>query len=163
MESITHTGNTGAIGFTIDNNVVWNGSNPYNYPNWSSSIGYADVSAHVAGSVNGVVPFFIVNGLRTQKIVTTQSGTMILHSGSNSSFDPTPPPPPGTNLYSKGIYTSSDGHNWVQANNGLPAANNGEAEGSLAVDGNRVFTAMINGQIWYLDTNNATFGDGFEG
>ena len=163
MEPITHTGNTGAIGFTIDNNVVWNGTNPYNYPNWSSSIGYADVSAHVAGPVNGFVPFFIVGGLQTQKIVTTESGAMFLHSGTNSSFDPNPPPPPGTNFYSKGIYTSSDGHNWVQANSGLPGGNNGGAEGSLAVDGDRVFTATINGQIWYLDTNDAIYSDGFEG
>lgn len=163
MEPISHTGNTGAIGFTIDNNVVWNGTHPYNYPNWSSSIGYADVSAHVAGPVTGFVPFFIVNGLQTQKIVTTQSGTMFLHSGTNSSFDPNPPPPPGSNLYTKGIYTSSDGYNWVQANSGLPASNNGGAEGSLAVDGDRVFTATINGQIWYLDTNDGVFSNGFDG
>lgn len=163
MEPITHTGNTGAIGFTRDNNVVWNGTNPYNYSNWSASIGYADVNAHVAGPVNGFVPFFIVNGLQTLKIVTTESGTMFLHSGINNSFDPNPPPPPGTNLYSMGLYSSSDGQNWTLANDGITSGNNGGAEGSLAVDGDRVFMATVNGKIWYLDTNDSIFSNGFEG
>ena len=59
-------------------------------------------AAHIAGPVNGFVPFFIVNGLQTQEIVTTDSGMMFLHSGTNNSFDPNPPPPPGTSFYSKG-------------------------------------------------------------
>ncbi|MEP6881794.1 MAG: sialidase family protein [Dokdonella sp.] len=162
MEPITHTGNTGAIGFTRDNNVVWNGTGPYNYANWFSSIGYADVVAHTAGPVNGFVPYFIVGGLQTQKIVTTASGTMFLHSGTNNSFDPNPPPPPATNLYSKGLYSSNDGQNWTQANNGITSGNNGGAEGSLAVDGDRVFMATVNGKVWYLDTNDGIFSDGFD-
>jgi hypothetical protein len=163
MVQITHTGNTGAVGFTVDNNVIWNGTNPFNYPGWSSSIGYADLVAKTTAPVSGFVPFFIVNGLQTQKIVTTASGAIFLHSGANAAFDPNPPPPPNSSQFSMGIYTSNDGLHWAQANNGITGVNNGLAEGSLAVDGDRVFTATADGKIWVLDTLDSILVDGFDG
>jgi hypothetical protein len=163
MVQITHTGNTGAVGFTVDNNVIWNGTNPFNYPGWSSSIGYADLVAKTTAPVSGFVPFFIVNGLQTQKIVTTASGAIFLHSGANPAFDPNPPPPPLSSQYSMGIYMSNDGQHWTQANNGITGVNNGLAEGSLAVDGDRVFTATADGKIWVLDTRDSILVDGFDG
>jgi hypothetical protein len=163
MEPITHTGNTGAIGFTLDNNVVWNGTNPYIYADWPSSIGYADVAAHTTTPALGFLPFFIATGLQTQRIVTTTSGMMFLHSGPNGAFDPNPPAPPQTSLYSMGLYSSSDGIHWTQSNTGITGNNNGGSEGSLAVDGNRVFTATSDGKIWYLDMQDVIFADGFGG
>jgi hypothetical protein len=162
MEPITNTGNTGAIGFTLDNNVVWNGTNPFNYPGWDSSIGFADLNAHTVTPTTGFVPFFIILGLQTVKIVTTDSGTLFLHSGINNSFDPNPPPPPATNFYSMGLYSSTDGIHWTQHNDGITGSNNGASEGSLAVDGDRVFTATSTGKIWYMDTATALFASGFD-
>lgn len=163
MEPVAHTGNTGAIGFTVANNVVWNGTNPYVHANWPSSIGYADLVAHTTTPATGFPPLFIATGLQTQKIVTTASGTMFLHSGPNAAFDPNPPPPPQTSLYSMGLYSSSDGIHWTQSNAGISGNNNGGAEGSLAVDGDRVFTATSDGKVWYLDTRDILFADGFDG
>jgi hypothetical protein len=91
------------------------------------------------------------------------SSTMFLHSGPNAAFDPNPPPPPQTSLYSMGLYSSSDGIHWTQSNAGITGNNNGGSEGSLAVDGNRVFTATSDGKIWYLDTVDVIFANGFDG
>lgn len=164
MEPVTHTGNTGAIGFTANNNLVWNGTNLYAYtPQWNSSIGFADLTAQSVTQATGFLPSFISNGLQTEKIVTTTNGTMFLHSGINASFDPNPPPPPGHSTYSMGIYMSIDGIHWTQFNAGITSNNDGLSEGSLAVDGNRVFTETSDGKVWYFDTNDLIFKDSFGG
>jgi hypothetical protein len=163
MEPVTYTGNTGAVGFTGNNNLVWNGTNLYAYTNWPSSIGFADVASHTVVPATGFLQNFINNGLQTERIVTTANGRMFLHSGTNANFDPNPPPPPGRSTYSMGIYTSTDGVHWIQFNTGISSNNDGLSEGSLAVDGNRVFTETSDGNVWYFDTDDTIFKDGFGG
>lgn len=163
MEPVTATGNTGAVGFTAANNPVWNGTDLYAYSNWPSSIGFADLAAQTVVPATGFLQNFIFNGLQTEKIVTTANGWMFLHSGTNASFDPNPPPPPGHSTYSMGIYSSLDGVHWTQFNTGISSNNDGLSEGSLAVDGNRVFTETSDGKVWYFDTDDTIFKDGFGG
>lgn len=162
MEPVTRTGNTGAIGFTLDNQLVWNGTELFAYPNWTSSIGYADLNTHTVSPVSGFLDFFISRGTQVSKIVTSANGTLFLHSGANGSFDPNPPPPPLSSLYSMGLYSSPDGIHWTRFNDGITGINDGGAEGSLAVDGYRVFTATADGKIWCYDDLPWLHRDGFE-
>lgn len=97
---------------------------------------------------------------------TTTNGHLFLHSGGNGAFDPSPPPPPGKSQFSYGLYTSADGINWAAFNTGILSVNDGQSEGSLAVDGNLVFTATTNGDVWRYDASvlsDETFKDGFGG
>lgn len=161
MEPLVRSGNVGAIGFTLGHDPVWNGVSLFYY-NWPSSIGRADLAAHTVAPATGFTPNFIYKGLQVTRIVTTANGTMFLHSGANPSFDPVQPPPPSSQ-YSLGLFRSDDGLNWSAFNTGIPGNNDGLAEGALAVDGNRVFTATSDGKIWYLDTDDTLFRDGFGG
>jgi hypothetical protein len=153
MRPVTYGGNIGALGFTAQNNLIWNGVKLFNFAAWTTSLAYADIGAHSVTPTLGMTPFFIVAGLQTNKIVTTQSGVMFLHTGTNGNADPNPPPPPQVSFYSLGIYRSSDGVNWSAFNTGITSSNNGTAEGSLAVDGNRVFTATGDGRVWFVDVS----------
>ncbi|MFO1493601.1 MAG: hypothetical protein U1F26_02960 [Lysobacterales bacterium] len=162
MEPVTRTGNTGAIGFTRNNDLVWNGTELFAYPNWTSSVGYANLQAHTVAPALGFPDFFIARGVQVSRIVTSANGTLFLHSGANGSFDPNPPPPPLSSLYSMGIYRSDDGIHWTPFNQGISGINDGGAEGSLAVDGVRVFTATSDGKIWYYDDIPRILQDGFE-
>ncbi|GEM_PF-3430836 len=161
MEPLTRSGNLGAIGFTADDNVVWNGANLWYFnaldPHWISSVAFADMTAQTITPAAGFVTNFIYKGLQVSRIVTTAKGTLFLHSGMNSSFDPNTPQ---STTYSLGIYRSPDGVHWTAFNTGFPNPNNGLAEGSLAVDGNRVFMAFGDGKIWYFD-DDTLFFDGF--
>lgn len=163
MEPVTRTGNTGAIGFTLQNNPVWNGTQLFSYNNWTSSIGYADLQTQTVLPATGFVTNFIYLGLQVSRIVTSANGTLFLHSGANASFDPNPPPPPINSLYSMGLYASGDGVHWAQFNTGITSTNDGGSEGSLAVDGSRVFTATADGKVWYYDDTPTLFVSGFEG
>ncbi len=162
MEPVARSGNLGAIGFTNDNNPVWNGTNSFYY-NWVSSIGYADLTTQTVVPAAGFPMNFIYVGLQVSRIVTTTNGKMFLHSGTNASFDPSPPPPPQQSQYSLGIFISDDGINWTQFNTGITSTNDGLSEGALAVDGNRVFTATTDGKVWFYDTSDVLFADGFDG
>jgi len=160
MEPVSRSGNLGAIGFTKDNNPVWNGTQLFYY-NWPSGIGFADLAAQTVAPVQGFPQYFIYTGLQVSRIVTTRDGTLFLHSGTNGSFDPSPPPPPQQSQYSMGIYQSSDGINWTQFNTGITSTNDGLSEGALAVDGYRVFTATTDGKVWFYDSGDGIFADGF--
>lgn len=162
MEPVTRTGNTGAIGFTLNNDLVWNGTELFAYPSWTSSLGYADIAAHSVTPASGFLPFFVSRGVQVSKIVTSASGTLFLHSGANANFDPNPPPPPLSSLYSLGLFRSSDGIHWTSFNQGIGGINDGGAEGSLAVDGTRVFTATADGKIWFYDDVPLIHQNGFE-
>jgi hypothetical protein len=53
-----------------------------------------------------------------------------------------------------GIYTSWDGIHWSLFNDGITGQNDGQSQGSLAVDGNKVFMATHDGKVWmYEDTS----------
>ena len=162
MEPVARTGNLGAIGFTKDHNPVWNGTQLFYY-NWPSGIGFADLAAQTVVPAQGFAQYFIYTGLQVSRIVTTSDGTMFLHSGANASFDPSPPPPPQQSQYSLGIFKSTDGIAWSAFNTGITSTNDGLSEGALAVDGNRVFTATTDGKVWYYDTDDTLFADGFGG
>ena len=146
MEPLSNTGNLGAIGFTKDNNVVFNGTSLWDF-NWKSSLAFANMNAETVVPVNGFLDYFITTGLQITKIVTTDNGQLFLHSGSNANV-------PGE----VGIYTSSDGLNWTIFNNGITStsANNGQAQGSLAVDGNKVYMATTDGKVWMYDASDIT-------
>ena len=162
MEPAARSGNLGAIGFTKDNNPVWNGTQLFYY-DWPSGIGLADLSAQTVAPAQGFPQYFIYTGLQVSRIVTTTDGTMFLHSGANASFDPSPPPPPQQSQYSLGVFRSGDGINWSPFNSGIASTNDGLSEGALAVDGNRAFTATTDGKVWYYDTDDTLFADGFGG
>lgn len=165
MWAASRTGNVGAIGFTRNNDVVWVGVDFWKFPDWRNAFGYADLMNLSTGDATGFPDFLIVSGTQLSKIVTTHSGRMFLHSGRTPSFDPSPPPPPLVSSYSMGIYSSLDGRYWQQENSGLIGANDGNSQGALAVDGDRVFTATADGRVWYLDVSETgleNFRDGFE-
>lgn len=148
MVPITNTGNLGGIGFTAGNNVIFNGTQMWTY-NWNTTLGLADMTAHTVTACNGFPLNFISTGLQVTKIVTTANGNIFLHSGSNGS---------GTGTI--GIYTSTDGINWSLCNTGIVGDTVNTAQGSLAVDGNKVFMATPDGKVWMLDVSvTASAGD----
>jgi len=146
MKPLSHTGNLGALGFTNENNLVFNGTNMWQF-NWSNCLGFADFNNHTVTQSTGLPAYLITGGLQVTKIVTTDNGRMFLHSGNT-------PNAPG----SMGIYTSTDGIRWQMMNNGLSGINASfaQAEGSLAVDGNKVFMATTDGKIWMYDAEIST-------
>ncbi len=119
MEPVARSGNRGAIGFTKDNNPVWNGTNSFYY-NWVSSIGYADLTTQSVVPAAGFPMNFIYVGLQVSRIVTTSNGKMFLHSGTNASLrSELPAAAHSRSQYSLGIYISDDGINWTQFNTGI--------------------------------------------
>lgn len=144
MKPLSNTGNLGALGFTSDNNLIFNGTSLWDF-NWKTSLGFADMSAESTTEAKGFVDYFIATGLQVTKIVTTDNGKIFLHSGSNASV-----------MGEIGIYTSTDGINWTAFNNGITSGNNGQAQGSLAVDGDRVFMATTDGKIWMYNAGETT-------
>lgn len=95
MKALSYTGNLGALGFTKNDDLIFNGTNLWAF-NWKQSLGFADMDQHKVYEVNGLFPYLITAGLQATKIVTTDNGHIYLHSGSNSS----------TPKDSVGIYTS---------------------------------------------------------
>ena len=148
MEPITNTGNLGAIGFTSSNNVIFNGTQMWTF-NWNSCLGLADMTAHTVTQSSGFMQYFIGSGLQVTKIVTTANGNIFLHSGSNTSVSGT-----------IGIYTSIDGINWTLFNTGITSTQTGQAQGSLAVDGNKVFMATTDGKVWMYDADTTGTSNG---
>ena len=139
MIALAKSGNVGGLGFTKDNQLVWTGANLWAL-NWKNGMGYADLDEHTVQEVQGLPDYLVQVGQQVSKIVTTDNGQMFFHAG-NSNVGPT------------GIYTSWDGIHWSLFNDGITGMNDGLSQGSLAVDGNKVFMATHDGKVWvYEDT-----------
>lgn len=145
MKALSYTGNLGALGFTKDDKLIFNGTNLWAF-NWKQSLGFADMDQHKVYEVNGLAPYLISAGLQVTKIVTTDNGHIYFHSGSNSS----------TPKDSVGIYTSLDGINWHIFNDGISSQITSQSQGALAVDGNMVYFATHDGKIWRYDASTTT-------
>ncbi|MCI1267383.1 MAG: T9SS type A sorting domain-containing protein [Saprospiraceae bacterium] len=145
MKALSYTGNLGALGFTKNDDLIFNGTNLWAF-NWKQSLGFADMDQHKVYEVNGFLPYLITAGLQVTKIVTTDNGHIYLHSGSNTT----------TPKDSVGIYTSLDGINWHIFNDGISSVINGQSQGALAVDGNTVFFATHDGKIWKYESSTTT-------
>lgn len=145
LKALSYTGNLGAIGFTKDNELIFNGTNMWAI-GWKQELGFADLKNKFAIQSQGFPDYFISSGLQVTQIVSTQNGVLFLHSGSNASVAGT-----------VGIYSSLDGIHWNLLNTGISGnGNTGQAQGSLAVDGNQVFMATTDGRIWNLDASTLT-------
>jgi len=152
MNPITGAGNVGAIGFTSNNNVIFNGPRMWTL-GWNSSFALADMTAHTVTQSTGFVSHFIASGLQFTKIVTTSNGRIFMHSGRNLSLVGPP----------IGVYTSTDGINWTLFNTGITDPDDGTDNSSLAVDGNKVFFSSIYGNVWMYDASSGLGVDGLTG
>ena len=135
MRPACESGNVAGIGFTINNDVVWSGGEMWIF-NWPNEIALANMTNHTITPAAGIPNALITSGQQVSKIVTASNGRMFLHSGGANG---------ATGI---GIYTSMDGINWTLFNTGITGFNFGQSQGSLAVDGNNVFMATQDGQIW---------------
>lgn len=143
MKPLSISGNCAGIGFTSDNKVIWSGAAMWTL-GWNNTIGCADMKNHTVSQALGLPQYLVQAGQQISKIVTTSNGQVFLHSGG------------GTKIEGVGIYTSMDGVNWSAFNTGITGANDGQSQGSLAVDGNTVFMATHDGKIWKYDASPAT-------
>lgn len=135
MKPANFGGNCAGIGFTSTNDVVWSGGAMWTF-NWPNEIALANMTTHTITPAAGIPNALITSGQQVSKIVTTTSGQMFLHSGGASGSA------------GIGIYTSMDGINWTLLNTGITSLNTNQAQGSLAVDGNKVFMATQDGSVW---------------
>ena len=157
MSRINNVGDVGGIGFTADGKIVVQGE-----PGATTVLTQdpSHVNLFLADPVNHTVqtgaafPQYFFGGQQVSQIVTDASGRMFLHSNiAPTKSDGTSEP--------GGIYVSTDGVNWSQFNNGIHSAfylaglgqwidtNGHGAEGSLVVDGNDVYMATTDGNIWH--------------
>ena len=135
MRPANEGGNCAGIGFNSNNDVVWSGGQMWLF-NWPNEIALANMTTHTITPAAGIPNALITSGQQVSKIVTASNGLMFLHSGG------------ATGATGIGIYTSMDGINWSLFNTGITGINLGPSQGSLAVDGNKVFMATQDGQIW---------------
>lgn len=142
MKPLGMGGNAAAIGFTADNNLVWNGASMWSL-GWPNTLGYADLTQQTASPLNGIPQYLVTTGQQVTRIVTASNGQMFLHSGGNGTV-------PGV-----GIYTSMDGLHWTPFNTGIAAFNDNQSQGSLVVDSNLVFFATHDGKVWRYVTPGA--------
>lgn len=138
MLALALGGNIGAVGFTKNNNLVWSGPDMWKL-GWKNKMGYCDLSTGNVSELQGLPDYLVQTGQQVSKIVTTTSGRMFFHSGSSNGAE------------AVGIYTSTDGMHWSLFNDGITGQNDGLSQGSLAVDGNRVFMATHDGKVWMYD------------
>ncbi|MBI1307097.1 MAG: PQQ-binding-like beta-propeller repeat protein [Bacteroidetes bacterium] len=138
MMPMAVSGNAAGIGFTKDNNVVWTGTDMWRI-GWKNKMGFADMTNHTTQEVKGLPDYLIQTGQQVSKIVTTTNGTMYFHSG------------PSNGSTQLGIYRSTDGINWELFNDGITGANDGQSQGSLVTDGNKVFMATHDGKVFMVD------------
>lgn len=138
MIALAKSGNVAGLGFTREQNLVWTGADMWGL-GWKNKLGMADFSHGVVYEAQGLPDYLIQTGQQVSRIVTTTSGRMFLHSGSSNG---------ATDI---GIYTSLDGIHWEIFNDGITGQNDGQFQGSLAVDGNRVFMATHDGKVWMYD------------
>lgn len=132
------SGNVAALGFTKDNALIWSGVNMWAL-DWKNKMGFADFKSQTVTEIKGLPDYLIQTGQQVSKIVTTTNGQIFFHSGSS------------TGASQIGIYTSFDGINWIPFNNGITGQNDGTSQGSLAVDGNKVFMATRDGKVWIYE------------
>lgn len=135
MKALDISGNVSGFGFTSDNNLVWSGAGIWTL-NWKNSLGFADMTNNTVTPVLGLPDYLVTIGQQVTKIVTASNGQMFLHSGGAS------------NASGIGIYTSMDGINWTLFNTGITGVNDGQSQGSLAVDSNMVFMATHDGKVF---------------
>ena len=140
MLPLTRSGNVAAVGFTKDHNVVWSGNDMW-YFNWRNEIGFANMQDSTTTEIKGLPDYLVQRGQQVSKIVTTQNGTMFFHSGSSNG---------ATQI---GIYKSNDGIHWQYFNDGISGQNDGLSQGSLAVDGDKVFMSTHDGNVWMYDAS----------
>ena len=138
MIALSMGGNVAGLGFTKDQQLVWSGADMWTL-GWRNKLGIADFSQGVVHEAHGLPDYLIQTGQQVSRIVTTDSGRMFFHSGNSNG---------ATGV---GIYTSTDGINWEAFNTGITGLNDGLSQGSLAVDGNRVFMATRDGQVWMYE------------
>ena len=142
MIALARGGNVAGLGFTKEQNLVWTGADMW-ILGWKNKLGFADFQNGVVYEAQGLPDYLIQTGQQVSRIVTTTSGRMFLHSGTSNG---------ATGV---GIYTSTDGLHWEAFNNGINGQNDGLSQGSLAVDGNRVFMATQDGKVWVYDDSTA--------
>lgn len=138
LTSLSKSGNVGSIGFTLDDKVIWSGADMWSL-GWKNKMGFANLTNGTALPLSGLPDYLVQSGQQVSRIVTTSLGQIFFHSGGN-------PGSPGV-----GIYTSFDGINWVPFNTGISGQNDGLSQGSLAVDGNKVFMATRDGKVWIYE------------
>ncbi len=138
MLALSLGGNIGAVGFTKDDNLVWSGPDMWKL-GWKNKMGYSDLINGTVMELQGLPEYLVQTGQQVSRIVTTTNGRMFFHSGSSNGAE------------AIGIYTSTDGIHWSIFNDGITGQNDGLSQGSLAVDGNRVFMATHDGMVWMYD------------
>lgn len=144
MIALAKGGNVAGLGFTKEQNLVWTGADMWAL-GWKNKLGFADFQNGVVYEAQGLPDYLIQTGQQVSRIVTTASGRMFLHSGTSNG------------AAEVGIYTSTDGIHWDAFNDGITGQNDGLSQGSLAVDGNRVFMATHDGKVWvYEDSTTIT-------
>lgn len=145
MIALAKGGNVAGLGLTKEQNLVWTGADMWTL-GWKNKLGMADFQNKVVYEAQGLPDYLIQTGQQVSKIVTTTSGRLFLHSGTSNG---------ATEV---GIYTSLDGIHWEPFNDGITGQNDGLSQGSLAVDGNRVFMATHDGKVWMYEDTTATTG-----
>jgi hypothetical protein len=160
MGRATNVGNVAGLGFMASGKIVIQGApGQSNYPPQDAShvdLYLADPASHTIQTAGTFSQYFF-GGQQVSQIVTDSNGTLFLHSNIATITS-------GGTAQPGGIFTSTDGLNWSEFNSGiastfyLSASNqwidtNGHgAEGSLVVDGNNVYMATTDGNIWeYTD------------
>ena len=138
MLALALGGNIGSVGFTKEDNLVWSGPDMWKL-GWKNKMGYCDLNNNTVTELQGLPDYLVQTGQQVSKIVTTTNGRMFFHSGSSNGAEDI------------GIYTSTDGIHWTIFNDGITGQNDGFSQGSLAVDGNRVFMATHDGKVWMYD------------
>lgn len=138
MRPLTLSGNAAALGFTKESNLVWSGADMWTL-GWKNKMGYADLNAKTSSELQGLPDYLVLTGQQVSKIVTTTNGHLFFHSGA------------GNGSTQVGIYTSRDGIHWTLFNEGITGQNDGLSQGSLAVDGNKVFMATRDGKVWVYE------------
>lgn len=146
LSPLANSGNVGSIGFTLDDNVVWSGVSMWDY-NWKNSLAFADMNGRTTSPAVGLPDYLVTAGQQISRIVTTTNGTMFLHSGGAS------------DAAGIGIYSSMDGIIWSLTSEGVQGADVGISQGSLAVDGNRVFMATHLGEVWVYEATTGIASD----
>lgn len=139
MYALTRTGNLGAIGIAKDDNIVFNGTDFWHF-GAKTSLAFADMKNNKAEIVNGIPDYLITSGLQVTTIITSDNGTMFLHSGLVTE-----------RRDEIGIYCSKDGKNWRLFNTGLEDNDSHLLHAALAVDGDTVFMVTSDGTIWYYE------------
>ena len=140
MYPLALSGNVAGIGFTKDHNVIWSGNDMWTF-GWKNKLAFAHMKDSFVSPITGIPDYLIQTGQQISKIVTTQNGMLFLHSGGIM----------GANLI--GIYRSNNGIEWEYFNDGINGLNQGLSQGSLAVDGNKVFMATQDGMVWMYDAS----------